>query len=108
MKLSVLIPTHATKVEQIGPWKGMAQKNLCAPGTKLIETTMRAVSTALNHPDIELNFIAGLDHKPDDPLSVEYLNNLKKLDCKVVKVNITKDNALVSFINNKTKKLTIF
>lgn len=91
MKLTILIPTHAIKIEQIGPWKGMSQRNLCAPTTKLIEKSIESIKTTLS--DLDLNFIVGLDHKLDDPISVEYLKNLKSMETDTFKV-VSSDSAL--------------
>lgn len=91
MKLTVLIPTHAIKIEQIGPWKGMSQRNLCAPSTKLIQKSIQSIRTTLYN--LDLNFVVGLDHKVDDPISIEYLKNLRSMENKVFRV-ITCDSKL--------------
>ena len=41
-----------------------------------------------------LYFVIGLDHKTDDPLSVEYFNNLKSLESDTLKV-VSVDNKLI-------------
>ena len=78
--LTVLIPTHALKVEVIGPFKDFKQHNLTAPSTLLIETVINNIKENLK--GIELKFIVGLDHKLDDPLSVQYFQNLILLKTK--------------------------
>ena len=65
--LTVCIPTHALKVEKIGPYKDYGQKNYTAPSTKLIETSMSSVREKLNK--FNLKFIISLDHKLDNELS---------------------------------------
>ncbi len=74
-RLTVLIPTHAFKVEIIGPFKDVPQQNASAPSTKLIELVVENVKEHIT--DIPLEFIIGLDHKPDVGLSIDYLKNLE-------------------------------
>lgn len=82
--ITVCIPTHALKIEQIGPYKNYKQTNYTAPSTKLVETAINSVSKKLT--EYNLKFIIGLDHKLDDNISVDYLTNLKKIECSNIKV----------------------
>jgi len=81
-ELTVLIPTHAVKVEQIGPYKNHRQQNRTAPYTDLIEKVIKNIQESLTLFDLQ--FVIGLDHKEDDDLSCEYLENLKKLGHTVI------------------------
>ena len=99
--LTVLIPTHALKVEVVGPFKDFAQKNFTAPSTLLIETVIENIEKNLELKDIK--FLIGLDHKLDVPLSVEYYNNLISFSKRKNNVEVTSFNTLLS-----SKPMTTF
>jgi len=99
--LTVLIPTHALKVEVIGPLKDYTQHNLTAPSTLLLETVVSNIEK--NMDGQELKFIVGLDHKIDDPLSVQYYNNLVSFSNRKTNVEITSVNSILS-----SKPMTTF
>ncbi len=85
--LTVLIPTHALKREVIGPFKDMNQQNASAPSTKLIELVVKNIEDHIT--DIPLEFVIGLDHKPDLALSIDYLENLENYAKSTKNVKIT-------------------
>lgn len=101
-KLTVLIPTHAVKREVIGPLSGLKQKNATAPSTKLIEFVIENLKE--NIGDLISGIIIGLDHKIDDPISVEYLDNLTSLSDKYDNLKVS--SVITKLSNNPMTTVT--